>query len=116
MSALDILIERILANANPSNMFWLKDNAVAATCELAQLRAHAYVWAGADPFTGEQVVNLLNENDKLRASLAAAQKRVEEAKPIIIAALKADRLTTLMFGDDTKKATAWLEEFKETPS
>ena len=39
MSALDILIERILANANPSNMFWLKDNAVAATCELAELRA-----------------------------------------------------------------------------
>ena len=49
-----------------------------AATELDRLRAHAYVWAGADPFTGEQVVNLLNENDKLRLHLASILQRNEE--------------------------------------
>lgn len=41
--------------------------------------AHAYVWAGANPFTGEQVLDLLNENDRLRKLPDAARAVVEAA-------------------------------------
>lgn len=32
------------------------------------------VWAGSNPFTGAQVLDLLNENEKLRARVAELEK------------------------------------------
>ena len=37
MSALNVLIERVLANTKPTNMFWLRDNAEQAATELTEL-------------------------------------------------------------------------------
>ena len=38
------------------------------------------VWAGHDPFTGEQVLTLLNENSDLRKQLAEARRVIKAAK------------------------------------
>jgi len=50
--------------------------------ENADLNLHAYIWAGADPFTGKQVEDLLRENAQLRADLAEAMKVIEKFKEV----------------------------------
>jgi len=51
--------------------------------ELAELKNHAYVWAGSDPFTGEQVLGLLNENDRLRKRVIDADEVVRQIKDVL---------------------------------
>lgn len=52
----------------------LRDQLEAQEIDLEQQRSHAYVWAGADPFTGAQVEDLLNENDSLRARVKELER------------------------------------------
>lgn len=59
-----------------------KHCAAWATCEYVwdldvEARMPAVVWAGHDPFTGEQVLALLNENTTLRAELAGAERLLQ---------------------------------------
>jgi hypothetical protein len=50
--------------------------------EAVDLNNHAYVWAGSDPFTGEQVLDLLNENERLRNEINEVKRVfIKMAKP-----------------------------------
>ena len=109
MNALDVLIERILANANPSNMFWLKDNAERAAAELAQLRADNASLERKGLLLCGQNGELLMDAHKLRNLLDKARK-VIQAYAIMFAHDHDANYTGL-----NNSAIAWLEKYKETP-
>ena len=120
MNALDILIERILANANPSNMYWLKDNAEQAAAALAELREKISVLDN-DLFSAREKLadayTALGRVHKLRIDLIdeciKTQRRAERAETTLDKARKVienmPRLSTY------PEATALLEKFKEQP-
>lgn len=59
----------------------LKSELEVADAEMQNLRNHAYVWAGSEPFSGQDVIDLLNQNEGLRKQLAALEKVAEAARP-----------------------------------
>ena len=90
---------------------------IIKTDELAELRTHAYVWAGADPFTGRQVLDLLNENDKLRAARDEARKTIEPfAKTSqLFGSVGRDKnyrlAGTCYTAEDLQRAAAWMKKY-----
>jgi len=59
--------------------------------DLEEQKRHAYVWADdATPFTGPEVIELLNKNEKLRLDLAEARKALETARDALEAITNID--------------------------
>lgn len=56
------------------------DKSHATIADLRRQVESKTVWAGHDPFTGEQVLTLLNENSDLRKQLAEARRVIKAAK------------------------------------
>ena len=61
MKSYPVAYRRILAERNA-----LKSELEVADAETQNLRNHAYVLAGNKPFSGQEVLALLNENNELR--------------------------------------------------
>ena len=67
MKKCPVAYKRILAERNA-----LKSELEVADAEMQNLRNHAYVLAGNKPFSGQEVLALLNENNELRKAATKA--------------------------------------------
>lgn len=64
-----------------TNNFGAFEVARKAREELDALLLHQYVWAGNNPFTGQEVLDLLNENNRLRKELAELKEKEYRKNP-----------------------------------
>jgi len=77
MKSYPVAYKRILTERNA-----LKSELEVADAETQNLRNHAYVLTGNKPFSGQEVLDLLNENDELRkaATLLYVNLKVVESE------------------------------------